>query len=141
MNGSYNLQAIKITEMKKLLLVPIILAFTFFLTSHGYSPQTRQTGWQAGAASIDITPDLPMWMAGYGSRNKPGDEVAHPLYAKALSIKDDNEKTAVIVTIDILGIPKTLRKTIESAVLEKYNIEPAYLMINASHTHGGPEVR
>jgi neutral ceramidase len=109
--------------------------------AHGYSPQSRPADWQAGAASVDITPDLPMWMAGYGSRNKPGDEVAHPLYAKALAIKDANEKISVIVTVDILGIPKTLRKTIESAVLEKYEIEPAYLMINASHTHGGPEVR
>jgi len=30
-----------------------------------------QAGWKAGAARIKITPEQPMWMSGYSSRDKP----------------------------------------------------------------------
>ena len=32
-----------------------------------------QSTWKAGTAKVVITPDKPMWMAGYGSRTKPAD--------------------------------------------------------------------
>ncbi|MDD4108020.1 MAG: neutral/alkaline non-lysosomal ceramidase N-terminal domain-containing protein, partial [Prolixibacteraceae bacterium] len=98
-------------------------------------------GWKAGAAVVDITPELPAWMAGYGSRDKPGDEVAHPLYSKALALEDSTGKRVVIVTADILGIPKIVRKTVENLAKERYGINPSSLLMNASHTHSGPEVR
>ena len=29
--------------------------------------------WKAGTAKANITPDQPLWMAGYGGRDKPAD--------------------------------------------------------------------
>ena len=40
--------------------------------------------WKAGVATVVITPDEPMWMAGYAARNKPSEGKVHELYAKAL---------------------------------------------------------
>lgn len=99
------------------------------------------TAWKAGAASADITPELPMWMSGYGNRNRPGDKVEHPIHAKALALEDAQGKTAVIVTLDILGIPRLVRAAVEKKAAAQFGLAPSQLLLNASHTHTGPEIR
>lgn len=97
--------------------------------------------WKAGAASISITPELPMWMSGYGGRTKPADTVALPMQAKALAIDDAGGRTMVIVTTDLLGIPRVMRDAIEADVRTRFGLASEQLLINASHTHSGPELR
>ncbi len=82
-----------------------------------------------------------MWMAGYASRNKPSEGKAQDLFAKALAIEDQNGAKLVIVTTDLIGIPRTLRKGLEKRVAEAYKLGPESLLLNASHTHSGPEFR
>ena len=43
---------------------------------------------KAGVASRIITPKEPMWMAGYGNRNKPAEGKLQNLYVKALALED-----------------------------------------------------
>ena len=97
--------------------------------------------WKAGAASVDITPELPMWMSGYGNRNRPGDKVDHPIHAKALALEDARGQSIVIVTLDILGLPRLVRQAVEKKVAAQFGLKPAQLLLNASHTHTGPEIR
>lgn len=127
-------------------MTPFVILFLFAsVTTFAVDGSERSDGnskqWKAGAASLDITPELPMWMAGYGSRNRPGDEVALPIFAKALAIEDERGEAAVIITLDILGVPRILRKSVEQRVFELYDIAPSHLLMNASHTHSGPEIR
>ncbi|MDA1051811.1 MAG: neutral/alkaline non-lysosomal ceramidase N-terminal domain-containing protein [Planctomycetota bacterium] len=100
-----------------------------------------ETSWNAGVASVAITPDESMWMAGYAARDKPSEGKIHDLYAKALAIEDPAGTRLVMVTTDLIGIPRELRDWLEAEVSEKYKIAPASLMLNASHTHCGPELR
>jgi len=44
--------------------------------------------WKAGIATAVITPDEPMWMAGYAGRDKPSEGKIHDLYAKVLALQD-----------------------------------------------------
>jgi len=97
--------------------------------------------WKIGAASIAITPDLPMWMSGYGARKKPGEQVAVPLHAKALAIDDAAGGRVVIVTTDLLGIPRVLRQAVETEAQRRFGLAREQLLLNASHTHSGPELR
>ena len=97
--------------------------------------------WKAGDASVVITPEESMWMAGYASRDKPSEGKVHDLYAKAVAIEDAVGTRLVIVTTDLIGIPRELRDWLEAEVNEKYKIAPASLLLNASHTHCGPELR
>ena len=97
--------------------------------------------WQAGVAVLPITPDLPMWMSGYGARTKPADQVIAPLHAKALALEDGRGRRVVIVTTDLLGIPRVLREAVEVEVRKRYRLSPEEVLINASHTHCGPELR
>jgi hypothetical protein len=96
--------------------------------------------WKAGVAAVKITPEEPVWMSGYGSRTKPSEGVAADLFAKALAIEDPAGTRLVIVTMDLIVVPRTLRDWLEAQLNEKHGLAPGSLMMNASHTHCGPEL-
>jgi hypothetical protein len=101
----------------------------------------QQSPWRAGVAKAVITPKESLWMAGYAARNKPSEGTAQDLYAKALALQDETGKQLVIVTMDLIGIPRNLRDAVAKDVLDQHKLPPAALLLNASHTHCGPVVR
>lgn len=98
----------------------------------------QQEKWKAGVASTIITPEQSMWMAGYAARTKPSEGKVHDLRAKALALEDAQGTKLVIVTVDLLGVSRSLRDWLEKQVNECYKLHPEHLLINASHTHCGP---
>ena len=64
--------------------------------------------WKAGVASVVITPEKDLWMAGYASRNKPAEGKETDLYGKALAIEDARGTRLVVVTLDLIGVPRRL---------------------------------
>ena len=99
------------------------------------------TVWKAGAAAVKITPDGPMWMAGYAGRDKPSEGVAQDLFAKALVLQDGAGTTAVIVTLDLISVPSSLRTQVSQQLAKDYRWPDSTLLMNCSHTHCGPEIR
>lgn len=99
------------------------------------------TGWKAAAARASITPTDSMWMAGYASRSKPSEGVAQELYARCVVIEDARQQRLVVVTLDLIGVPRSLRLSLEPQVCERFQLAPEWLLLNASHTHCGPELR
>ncbi|MBT4224443.1 MAG: hypothetical protein HOD72_08280, partial [Opitutae bacterium] len=97
--------------------------------------------WKAGIAKADITPKKPIWMAGYGGRTAPSDGVLHPLWAKALVLEDARGHRALILATDTLGITGSLYASLKAKLAKAHNLQPAQIMINASHTHTGPVLR
>ena len=82
-----------------------------------------------------------MWMAGYASRTKPADGVTLDLYAKTLVMEDASKHLLAIITLDLIGVPKSMRESLATSLAQKHGIKPEFLLINASHTHSGPELR
>ena len=97
--------------------------------------------WRAGVAVAVITPAKSMMLAGFGSRTKPSEGTATELHAKALALKDSRGTRLVIVTTDLIRIPRPLRDRVEARVKERFQLPSASLLMNASHTHCGPELR
>jgi neutral ceramidase len=97
--------------------------------------------WKAGAASVIITPEVDMPMAGYAARNKPSEGKAQDLFAKALALDDAAGGRFVIVTMDLIGVPRDLRLHLEKRAREAYALPGERLLLNASHTHCGPAFR
>jgi len=97
--------------------------------------------WKAGAAAVKITPEKSMWMAGYASRTNASQGVAQDLFAKALAVEDTAGARLVVVTYDLIGVPRTLRQALVKRCGEAYKLAPESLLLNASHTHCGPEFR
>ncbi|MBL9178115.1 MAG: neutral/alkaline non-lysosomal ceramidase N-terminal domain-containing protein [Verrucomicrobiaceae bacterium] len=86
-----------------------------------------------------ITPQTSHWMAGYGFRDRPSDGKETGLYAKALALEDTHGKRLVIVTFDLSTVPRALRGSLQKRSAETYQLPPEGLLLNASHTHSGPE--
>ncbi|NQT11643.1 MAG: neutral/alkaline non-lysosomal ceramidase N-terminal domain-containing protein [Planctomycetes bacterium] len=100
-----------------------------------------QPDWKAATASVVVTPEGPMWMAGYAARDKPSEGKIHDLYAKALALEDAQGTRLVIVTVDLIGIRRPMRDWLEAEVGRRFDLPPEGLLLNASHTHCGPELR
>ena len=111
---------------------------TIGLTSRGVALSTPTC--LAGVATIDITPERSLWMAGFARRTLPSQGVAMPLHAKALALKCQGQPTAVLVTVDLLGLTARITGRVASLVQRRYRIRRADLLFNASHTHCGPVV-
>lgn len=120
-----------------------VWAVVFGAAAAAEKPQAKPapTVWKAGVAHIKITPEKSMWMAGYASRTKPSEGVDQDLFAKALAIEDQQGTRVVIVTMDIIGVQASMRAWLEQQIRAKYALPPQSLLLNASHTHCGPELR
>jgi hypothetical protein len=101
----------------------------------------EQEKWRAGVAAAVITPEQSMWMAGYAARTKPSEGKVHDLRAKVLALEDGRGTRLVIVTVDLIGIPRPLRDWLERQVYRRHKLPPEGLLLNASHTHCGPVIR
>jgi len=122
----------------------MLLRLTIWLLIGVFAPKTSwadEAGWQVGVAKVIVTPRQSMWMAGYASRQKPSEGVLSDLYAKALAFQDEAGTRAVIVTTDLISIPRALRTQVAAAVEAKHGLDPAGLLLNCSHTHCSPVVR
>jgi len=115
-----------------------IFFLTFICTlQYGFAaPKSR-----AGVARVDITPPGPIWMAGYAAREKPSEGVIQPLWAKALALDDGQGGRAVIVTTDLIGLPREITDFVAARAMEKYKLDRSQIVFNSSHTHTGPVVR
>jgi hypothetical protein len=82
-----------------------------------------------------------MWMAGYAARKSPSHGTAQDLFAKALALEDEKGARLVIVTMDLIGVRPWLRQFVERHAVERHKLPPECLVMNASHTHCGPEYR
>jgi neutral ceramidase len=96
--------------------------------------------WEAGVATIDITPDTSLWMAGFAARTRASQGTAMPLHAKALALQCGRRPAAVLVTTDLLGLTARITDGVAALVRRRHGIRRADLLFNASHTHCGPVV-
>jgi hypothetical protein len=96
---------------------------------------------KAGLAKTVITPEKNLWMAGYANRSKPSEGKIHELYAKALAVQDARGNRAVIVTTDVLGLPRALTSEISEHSNKSYGLKREQILFNSSHTHTGPVLK
>src|SRR6266478_8668256 len=64
--------------------------------------------YKVGVAQIDITPDYPIRLSGFGFRRTESEGVTQRISAKALAIEDQSGKPVVLITIDNCGVPAHL---------------------------------
>src|SRR5712692_8978238 len=97
--------------------------------------------WKAGVAKVIITPEQLMWMSGYGARTKPAEGKLHDLWAKALLLEDPDGRRGVLVTMDLVGIPRDLSVAVRDELKKKYGLPRESVILSVSHTHTGPVIR
>src|SRR5204863_390298 len=93
--------------------------------------------YKVGVAGVDITPDHPIRLNGFGSRRAESEGTYQKIFAKALAIEDQNGQVAVLITVDVLGIPADIFDEVARR-LAKAGVKKDRLAILATHTHTGP---
>lgn len=104
---------------------------------------SRQVGadqWKSGLARIKITPEKPMYMMGYASRDKPATGTMTELWAKALALEDPNGTRAVLIVIEVSNTYRDLSNRVCEQLSDKYGLPRRSIAISATHTHSGPVV-
>jgi hypothetical protein len=92
----------------------------------------------AGAAKVDITPELGHNLAGWIDV-RPATRQASTILAHAIALVAEEAK-AIIITCDLVGMGKDLRKRIEKAIRKLCDVPSQHVFILPSHNHYGPSV-
>ena len=100
-----------------------------------------EPGWRAGVAKTVITPEQPIWMAGYGGRDHPAEGKLHDLWVRVLALQDKQGHTSIVLSSDTLGVPQSIYNNTCKALKAKFDLDPAQIMLHSSHTHCGPVLR
>jgi neutral ceramidase len=106
----------------------------------GAAPVAAQAAWRAGTGRADITPRGPIWMAGYGSRDKPSEGVDAPLHARALALQFGEEPPLVLISAEIIGFRRELAEEIAGKLQAKFKLPRENVLLVATHTHTGPVI-
>src|SRR5690349_9959013 len=114
----------------------LVLLFLAAVVTANAAPE-----YKAGISRVEITPAGPIWMSGYASRTKPSEGVLQKLWAKALAVEDRRGTKLVIVTTDLIGLPRSITDLIGARVQKEFGIPRSQLLLNSSHTHTGPLIR
>jgi putative membrane-bound dehydrogenase-like protein len=94
--------------------------------------------YRVGVARVDITPDYPVRLSGFGFRRTESEGVTQPIFAKALAISQAQGDPVVLLTVDNLGVPAKVTAEVASRLSEEFGLEQKRLFISASHTHTAP---
>ncbi len=121
-------------------LIPVLLLLIYNVTVHADSDLSDAYLWKAGVARVVITPEYPVWMGGYASRTSPSEGKLHDLWAKALVLEDASGNRSILITMDLLAIPKDFSDELRGWVRTKYGLDNARIILSMSHTHSGPVI-
>ena len=118
------------TAWAALCCLPLMLAVT--------SADAAEPEWKVGLAQVKVTPERPVFLAGYASRTKPFEKVETDLYAKALVLEDRAGHRSVVVTSDLIGFSAAIAEPICKRISDKTGLKREQILISASHIHTGP---
>ncbi len=122
--------------MPLLRLICALLAAGIFL--HAKNLHAADPHWIAGAAKVDITPDYPVRLSGYGSRKTESEGVEQHIFAKALALRAGEESFAIVLTVDNCGVPGHVRDEVARRLKAKAGVPDERVAVCSSHTHSAP---
>src|SRR6266446_2248683 len=121
----------------KVLALVLLLVSSHEIRAQRIEPET----YQVGVAQIDITPDYPIRLSGFGFRRTESEGVTQRIWAKALAIEDKSGKPVVLIAVDNCGVPAHLVNELASRLEKKAGLQRDHLSVTASHTHTAPMLK
>ena len=114
-----------------------LLVTLFLLALVGASFNSHAAQFRASVIKIDITPDQPQWLLGYGPRQSAGphDHLYHRIVAM-----DDGRTQFFLISTDICLFSPSVYDEVMSALRAETGIMPVQVWWTATHTHSAPEV-
>jgi neutral ceramidase len=101
-------------------------------------PGGESAGWRYGFAGAKITPENSSWMGGFAARTRPAEGTLDDLYVKALALEASDGGKCLLVTADLVGVPKWLYDHLSAKIQREHHLDRSRIRFAASHTHSGP---
>ena len=102
--------------------IPFAVAALAAILFTTLSLDAAEPRWLAGAATVDITPDYPVRLSGYGSRRTEFEGIEQHIFAKALALRAGDSAPAVIITVDNCGVPGHIRDEVARRLKAKAGV-------------------
>ena len=129
--------------MKKSLSLILAAALCLGLLACGGDGETKAPQvFSVGFGRADITSKASIPLAGYGNTTERMSEgFLTPLYATCVAITDETGKTVMFYTIDHVCTNADWMPDLRAAVTEATGVPGECILMSATHTHSGPDVR
>lgn len=100
---------------------------------------SQQQPLMAGAAAVDVTPELGVSLDGYIMKIGPCTEIHDPLHARCLLLQSGPTRVALVVC-DMTTLPDSLVAKAMAEIERRTGLPPAQVMLSATHTHSAPRI-
>ncbi len=126
---------------RKTIIACFIIVPTLVLLFSFQKPEQKGDGpIEIGTGRIDITPEYPVRLTGYGNRTNVYDSVEQKLWGKVLVLDQKGKQPMIWLTLDLVGFPVFFADELFARLAPKIGLKDrAQLVISATHTHNGPE--
>jgi hypothetical protein len=99
--------------------------------------QSAPTGFRASCVKVDITPDKPQWLLGYGPRKSEG--VHDNLYHRVVAL-DDGKMQFFLISTDLALVSPSFYDGLSKELEKEMGIKAKQVWWTFTHTHSAPEV-
>jgi hypothetical protein len=115
----------------------MLLMAALLLAAAGTCFSADAAQFRASVVKIDITPDQPQWLLGYGPRQSTGvhDHIYHRIVAM-----DDGQTQFFLVSTEICLFSPSVYDEVMGALEAETGIKPVQVWWTVTHTHSAPEV-
>ena len=98
------------------------------------------TQYCVGLATVDVTPPVGIFLAGYAARDTPSDGVYHRLRAICVAMEDEGGVPLLLVTIEWLGFYDRTTEA-RNKIGARTGLPHERIVLTGTHTHCGPVLR
>lgn len=103
------------------------------------TPLSDRTPLLAGAATVDITPEIGQDLSGYAARRGPAEGIHDRLLASAVAVSDGST-TSLVIAADLVALDPEQVEEIGHELRRLTGIPTEWIAVSVSHTHSGPAV-
>lgn len=93
---------------------------------------------RAGFGRALITPQKPMFMAGFDRRTAPSTGTLDELYVSVLILEDSYAELFAFCSFDVLGVDSQLCREVRSTICDATTLEEDQIWVSSTHTHSAP---
>lgn len=118
--------------LRKQSVAVVSCTFLFLTPSYG-----EGKGFKAAVVKVDVTPQTPQKLIGYGPRVSTG--VHDRIYHRILAMHD-GENQAFIISSDFCLFSPSVYESVTSVLQREHGIDPVQVWWSVTHTHSAPQV-
>ena len=98
---------------------------------------SQQVAFRASAATVEITPQKPTWLSGYGPRQSDG--VLDPIHHKVVAL-DAGGTPFYLISSDLCLFSPAFYDSVMRELQEAMGIDPKHVLWSVTHSHSAPEI-